>query len=100
MSTSEPGGGSPLETFSAATRVRFGEGSAPWLEGITSLIGELEARWSLEPAGARADDARYLVDADRDGEPLELELSYPDGWWAETTRALDAWRGDGTLRLF
>jgi streptomycin 6-kinase len=91
----------PLETFSAATRARSGDEAGPWLSGLTDLIAELRQRWRLEldEPGVET-DARYVLQARRDGDRLILELSYPDGWWAETTRALEAWHGDGVLRLF
>jgi streptomycin 6-kinase len=97
MTTSDQGG--PLETFSAATRARFGEDAEAWIVGLPALIDELAARWSLELGEARATDEAYEVDATRHGERLGLELAFPDGWWEETTRALEAWGGDGALRL-
>jgi streptomycin 6-kinase len=97
MATSEQG--APLETFSAATRARFGEDAESWIGGLPALIGDLAIRWSLEISDARATDEAYEVDATRDGERLGLELAFPDGWWEETTRALEAWGGDGALRL-
>jgi streptomycin 6-kinase len=98
MSTTEPGG-EALETFSAATRAAFGEDVDPWLGDLPSLIDTLTQRWKLSPAEPRTTGARYVVPVERDGEPLDLELSYPDGWWGETTLALVTWGGDATLRL-
>src|SRR5262245_20901494 len=98
MSTSEQG--EPLETFSAATRARFGEDAEAWVGGLPALIEELTARWSLVLGDARATDEAYEVEATRDGRRLGLELAVPDGWWKETTRALEAWGGDGALRLY
>jgi len=92
--------GPPLETFSAATRARFGDDAAGWLSGIEGLVSELGSRWSLELGTATASVDAYLVDVERSGEPLALEVSYPDGWWAETTAALQAWLGGATPRLF
>jgi streptomycin 6-kinase len=99
MSTTDRTGG-PLETFSAATRARFGHEAASWVASIPTTIADLASRWSLDLAGASATEDRYTVEAKRGEDPLELELTYPDGWWDETTRALEAWRGDGTQRLF
>ncbi len=99
MSTTDPAGG-PLETFSAATRARFGDEAASWVAAIPATIADLASRWSVDLAGATATEDRYTVEARRGEEPLELELTYPDGWWDETTRALEAWRGDGAQRLF
>jgi streptomycin 6-kinase len=99
MSTSESASG-PLETFSAATRARSGDVAASWIAAIPSLIADLVSRWSLELGEAAGTEDRYTVEASRGDDLLELELSYPDGWWDETTRALQAWRGDGALRLF
>src|SRR4029450_12719847 len=90
----------PLETFSAATRARFGDEAASWVVAIPATIADLATRWSLDLAGASATEDRYTVEAQRGDDPLELELTYPDGWWEETTLALEAWRGDGTQRLF
>jgi len=99
MSTSGPTGPA-LETFSAATRARFGDDAAGWLSGVENLVEELGSRWSLEVGAGTATEEAYLVEVVRAGEPLVLEVSYPDGWWAETTAAFEAWRGDGTVRLF
>jgi streptomycin 6-kinase len=92
--------GEPLETFSAATRARFGEKAQTWLARLPALIADLRHRWSLELGDASSTDDGYLVPAERDGDRLVLEIAYPDGWWPETTRALEAWRGDGAVRLF
>ena len=99
MPTTDRAGG-PLETFSAATRARFGDEAASWVAAIPAMIADLASRWSLDLADASATEDRYTVEARRGEEPLELELTYPDGWWEETTRALEAWRGDGTQHLF
>jgi streptomycin 6-kinase len=99
MSSTGPSG-EPLQTFSAATRARLGDDARPWLDGLQDLIADLRDRWGLELGDASATEDAYLVAVVKDGEPLQLELSVPDGWWAETTLALDAWRGDGTPRVF
>ena len=91
--------GSPLETFSTATRARFGDEADGWLAGVEALVAELGTRWSVELGVATATEEAYLVDVEREGERLRLELTYPDGWWPETTAALRAWSGDVTLRL-
>jgi streptomycin 6-kinase len=98
MSTTDPAG-DPLGTFSVATRATFGDESGPWLDGVPGLIAELTSAWSLHPGEPRATDDRYVVPSERDGDRLDLEVSYPDGWWAETTLALETWGGDATLRL-
>ena len=89
----------PLETFSTATRARFGEDGGTWIDHLPGLIADLASRWTLETAGAVSAGEAYLVEATRAGESLRLELAYPDGWWDETTRALEAWNGHGVLRL-
>jgi streptomycin 6-kinase len=99
MSTTDAAGG-PLETFSAATRSRFADEAASWVAAIPATIADLASRWSLDLATASATEDRYTIEVQRGEEPLELELTYPDGWWEETSRALEAWRGDGTQRLF
>jgi streptomycin 6-kinase len=91
--------GEPLETFSAATRTRYGDGAQAWLDHVPDLIADVRQRWSLQLGDAATTEAAYLIDAERQGDPLLLELSFPDGWWPETTRALEAWGGDGTIRL-
>jgi len=98
MSTTEPRD-EPFETFSTATRARYGDEARGWLDGLGDLIGDVRDRWSVELGDASATEEAYLLDAQREGEALRLELSYPDGWWVETTLALEAWRGDGALRL-
>jgi streptomycin 6-kinase len=95
MSTTDP-----LETFSAAMRARFGGGAEAWLTRVPELIADVRQRWSIELGDVAATEAAYLVNAERAGDPLLLELVYPDGWWPETTRALEAWGGDGAIRLF
>src|SRR4029453_3047052 len=92
--------GETLETFSAATRARFGDEARTWLSGLSDLIADLQDRWSLELGDPSSTEDAYLVPAERGGDRLVLGLAYPDGWWPETTRALEAWRGDGTVRLF
>ncbi len=92
--------GEPFETFSAATLARSGEAARAWLATVRDLVADLGERWSLQLGEPSSTDEAYLVPADRGGERLLLEISYPDGWWPETTKALEAWHGDGTVRLF
>jgi len=92
--------GESFETFSAATRARFGDEARTWLTGVPDLTAELADRWSLQLGDAAATETAYLVNVARGDDRLVLELAYPDGWWPETTWALEAWRGDGTLGLF
>ena len=92
--------GEPFETFSAATLARSGEVARAWLETVRDLVADLGERWSLQLGEPSSTDEAYLVPADRSGDRLLLEISYPDGWWPETTAALEVWHGEGTVRLF
>jgi streptomycin 6-kinase len=92
--------GESFETFSAATRARFGDEARTWLAGLPDLLADVRDRWSLELGDATVTETAYLVPAEQGADRVILELAYPDGWWPETTRALEAWRGDGSLRLF
>ena len=91
--------GEPFENFSAATLTRFGDAARAWLTRAPDLVADLGERWSLQLGEPFSTDDAYLVPADRGDERLLLELSFPDGWWPETTTALEAWRGNGTVRL-
>jgi streptomycin 6-kinase len=92
--------GEPFENFSAATLTRFGDGARAWLAAVPDLIPDLGGRWSLQLGEPSSTDDAYLVPADRGDDRLLLEIAYPDGWWPETTSALEAWRGDGVAKLF
>jgi streptomycin 6-kinase len=96
-----PGAHDPLETFSAALRARVGGEADPWLEALPGLIAELTAGWDLQMTGtARESDAFGMtIPATRDDVRLLLRMSYPDGWFSDQTRALEAWDGRGAVRL-
>ena len=89
-----------FQTFVAGSRARFGDEAGPWLDALPDLLRDVGARWTLdlEEPGI-SDGTHYRVDAARAGEPVTLEVSYPDGWWPETTHALETWKGEATLRL-
>jgi streptomycin 6-kinase len=87
-------------TFVAGCRARFGDEADAWLDALPGLLRDVRDRWSLRlEQSATSDGTRLRVDVARAGEPASLEVTYPDGWWAETTRALASWNGEATLRL-
>ena len=93
-------GSASFQTFVAGSRASFGDEAGPWLDALPALLRDVVARWALEPEEpGTSDGTRYRVDAARAGEPVTLEVTYPDGWWPETTRSLEAWKGEATLRL-
>jgi streptomycin 6-kinase len=94
--------GSPLEDFTGFTRARIGAAAEAWLERVPAFLRELTARWDLtlgEPF--RGGAIGFTVPAERGthGEPVVLKLSYPDGWFADETRATAAFDGRGMVRL-
>jgi streptomycin 6-kinase len=90
----------PYRAFVAGCRARFGDEADAWLDALPGLLRDVGARWGLElQEPGTSDGMRYRVDATRAGEPATLEVTYPDGWWPETTHALRVWNGEATLRL-
>jgi len=90
----------PYRAFVAGSRGRFGSEADVWLGALPDLVEDVRARWALElEEPGTSDGTRYRMDGTRAGEPVALEVSYPDGWWPETTHALQAWNGEATLRL-
>ena len=90
----------PFQMLVAGSRARVGDEAGAWLDALRDLLREVAARWDLElEEPGTSDGTRLRFDATRAGEPATLEMTYPDGWWPETTRALQAWNGDATLRL-
>jgi streptomycin 6-kinase len=93
-------GSAPYRTFVAGSRARVGDEADAWLDALPELLRDVRERWALEVEEAgTSDGTRYRVDATRAGDPATLEVTYPDGWWRETTHALQTWNGQATLRL-
>lgn len=93
--------GSPLEDFTGYTRARIGAAADEWLARVPAFLRELTARWDLtlgDPFGGGV--TGFTVPAERGGrgEPVVLKLSYPDGWFADETRAIAAFDGRGMVR--
>jgi streptomycin 6-kinase len=100
----QPGGelerSDAYRTFVAGSRARFGDEADAWLDALPGLLRDVRDRWSLQlEQPATSEGTRLRVDVARAGDPASLEVTYPDGWWAETTHALAAWNGGATLRL-
>jgi len=94
--------GSPLDDFTAYTRARIGPEADPWLRRVPAFLREVTARWSLtlgEPFTGGAIGFTVAAERGADAEPVVLKLSYPDGWFADETRALGDVGGDGMVRL-
>jgi streptomycin 6-kinase len=91
----------PLDGFIYSTRARIGDEARPWLSRIATLQRELTARGELELEDPIAGGATaYTIPATRGGrEAVVLRISYPDGWFAEETRALLEFDGRGVVEL-
>lgn len=99
MPTDEPT--DPLARFEAAVRTRLGDEADTWLAEVPDLIASTQAAWDLmvtSPA-RDADAFGMTIPATRAGEKVLLRLMYPDGWFADETTALQAWDGNGAVRL-
>ncbi|MEP6758402.1 MAG: aminoglycoside phosphotransferase family protein [Actinomycetota bacterium] len=99
MPTDEPT--DPLARFEAAVRARVGADADEWLEGLPDLISSVRATWDLLITGpAREVDAFGMtIPATRADEGVLLRMAFPDGWFADETTALEAWNGEGAVRL-
>ena len=94
--------GSQLDDFKGYTRGRIGPAADPWLRRVPAFLRELSARWELTLGDPFTGGViGYTVPAARgaDAEPVVLKLSYPDGWFADETRAIGEIGGDGMVRL-
>lgn len=94
--------GSPLDDFIGYTRARIGSEAEEWLDRVPAFLRELTARWDLTLGDPFAGSViGFAVPAERgpDAEPVVLKLSYPDGWFADETRAIGDVDGDGMVRL-
>lgn len=94
--------GSPLDDFIGYTRARIGLEADPWLRRVPAFLREVTARWDLtlgEPFTGGV--IGFTVPADRgaEAEAVVLKLSYPDGWFADETRAIGEVDGEGMVRL-
>jgi streptomycin 6-kinase len=98
---SVPGENDPLSAFTAALRQRAGNEADVWLEALADLIGELTARWDLLVTGTATDVDAFgmTIPATRGDDRVLLRMSYPDGWFVDQTVALQAWNGNGVVRL-
>jgi streptomycin 6-kinase len=96
-----PGANDPLSAFTAALRQRVGDEADAWIDGLPDLIADLTARWDLHvTATARdVDPFGMTIPARRDDARVQMRLSFPDGWFVDQTRALQAWDGNGAVRL-
>jgi streptomycin 6-kinase len=87
-------------TFVAGSRARFGDEADAWLDALPGVLRDVRDRWALElETPVTSDGTRLEVEVARSGEVASLEVTYPDGWWSETTHALASWNGESTLRL-
>lgn len=96
-----PGSEDPLGAFTAALRQRVGNEADPWLEALPDLIAELTSRWDLLVTGTATDVDAFgmTIPATRGEDRVLLRLAYPDGWFVDLTAALQAWNGEGVVRL-
>jgi len=94
--------GSPLDDFKEYTRARVGPEADGWLRRIRALQRELTKRWGLtlgDPFDGGVIGFSVAAERGTDAEPVVLKLSYPDGWFADETRAIGEIQGDGMVRL-
>lgn len=94
--------GSPLDDFTGYTRARIGPEADEWLSRVPAFLRELTARWDLtlgEPFTGGVIGFTMPAERGSDAEPVVLKLSYPDGWFADETRAIAVSGGDGMVRL-
>jgi streptomycin 6-kinase len=91
----------PLERFEAAVRARVGDAADDWLAGLPDLISSMTATWDLHVTAVanRVDAFGMSIPARRDGERVALRLAYPDATLADETAALEAWNGQGAVRV-
>jgi streptomycin 6-kinase len=96
-----PGANDPLAAFTAALRQRVGGEADPWIEALPDLIADVTAGWDLQVSATARDVDPFgmTIPATRGDDGVLVRLSYPDGWFADQTRALQAWSGDGAVRL-
>jgi streptomycin 6-kinase len=96
-----PGASDPLDAFRTALGRRVGAEADAWLEALPELIGEMTASWDLLVTGTAKDVDAFgiTIPARRGDERVAMRLSYPDGWFLDQTVALQAWDGNGTVRL-
>ena len=94
--------GSPLEDFTETTRARIGPQADAWLAQVPRFLRELTARWDLtvgEPFTGGVIGFTMPAECGSGAEPVVLKLSYPDGWFADETRAIAEFGGDGMVKL-
>jgi streptomycin 6-kinase len=94
--------GSPLDDFTATTRARIGPDADAWLARVPRFLRELTARWDLtlgEPFTGGVIGFTITAERGSGAEPAVLKLSYPDGWFADETRAIAEVGGDGMVKL-
>ncbi|HZU13407.1 MAG TPA: aminoglycoside phosphotransferase family protein [Chloroflexota bacterium] len=73
-----------------------------WIEQIPSLIEELSRRWNLDIGKAPLGQGYHAVvlPARRGNDELALKLEWPQARTGGEVRALTAWDGHGTVRLY
>ncbi|CAN5733759.1 aminoglycoside phosphotransferase family protein [soil metagenome] len=79
---------------------REGEAGRRWLAALPHVAADYCERWGLRVDGKPMHGGNGLaIPVRRDYEPLVLKLDWPDQIVVEQARALDVWRGRGTVLL-
>jgi len=96
-----PAANDPLEAFGMVLRQRVGGEADGWLDDLPDLIAAVTAEWDLVVTGTARDVDGFgmTIPANRGDDRVLVRIAYPDGWFEDQTRALEAWGGNGALRL-
>lgn len=91
----------PLERFEAAVRGRVGADAEDWLAALPDLISWATATWDLHVTAVanRIDAFGMSIPARRDSDRVTLRVAFPDASLADETTALEAWDGNGAVRV-
>ena len=97
----DPTTADPLERFEAAVRARVGADAEDWLVTLPDLISAVTATWDLHVTAVanRIDAFGMSIPARRDDERVTIRLAFPDATFADETAALEAWSGEGAVRV-
>jgi streptomycin 6-kinase len=89
------------EALAASHRKYLGEAGRAWLAALPDLVADRLERWRLRPDGAACCGAVALVLPVRceDDTPAALKLQLVDDETVGEPRALEAWDGNGAVRL-
>lgn len=71
-----------------------------WLDAIPAVVAELALKWDLEIGHAYPDcGVSYVAQGTQQGLPVVLKVQWPHAECRYEADALEAWNGDGAVRL-